>query len=129
MPNLSSYSIPGIFAGSKTMRRNSRNLAPARWIKRSRHFLGASHGLRRGSRQADVSAGSKDISMAEVKPKVVFPKNDFLKIKSLPAKVCAVCGEMIALTRRAAKDWDHVRYCSAVCRRIGIVQRRMAKAS
>ena len=72
---------------------------------------------------------SNDVSMAEVKPKVVFLRKELVRIESFSAKVCAVCGEMIALTRRAAKDWDHIRYCSAVCRRIGMVQRRMAKAS
>jgi hypothetical protein len=40
--------------------------------------------------------------------------------------VCRVCGDAIARTRRAAHEWDHIQYCSAVCRRIGVVQERTA---
>ena len=49
-----------------------------------------------------------------------------MKKASFPAKVCKVCGDAIAWTRRAAHDWDHLQYCSAVCRRIGVVQERAA---
>jgi hypothetical protein len=45
---------------------------------------------------------------------------------SIPAKVCKVCGGTIAWTRRAASEWEHIQYCSAVCRRIGVVQQRVA---
>jgi hypothetical protein len=49
-----------------------------------------------------------------------------MKKASLPVKVCKVCGDAIARTRRAATDWEHIQYCSAVCRRIGVVQQRTA---
>jgi hypothetical protein len=49
-----------------------------------------------------------------------------MKKVSLPMKVCRVCGDVIARTRRAARDWDHIQYCSAVCRRRGVVQQRAA---
>jgi hypothetical protein len=34
-----------------------------------------------------------------------------------PAKSCAACGRRIEWRRRWERDWDHVRYCSAACRR------------
>jgi len=49
-----------------------------------------------------------------------------MKKTSLPAKVCKVCGDVIERSRRAARDWDRIRYCSAVCRRMGVVQERTA---
>ena len=49
-----------------------------------------------------------------------------MKKASFPAKVCKVCGDAIARTRRVATDWEHIQYCSAVCRRIGVVQERIA---
>jgi hypothetical protein len=49
-----------------------------------------------------------------------------MKKASFPAKVCKVCGDAIAWTRRAEHDWEHIQYCSAVCRRIGVVQERTA---
>jgi hypothetical protein len=45
------------------------------------------------------------------------------------AKTCRVCGEAIQYTRRAARDWDRIEYCSAVCRRTGLTHRRIAAAS
>jgi len=52
-----------------------------------------------------------------------------LKKPSLPAKVCKVCGDVIACTRRAARDWERIEYCNAACRRRGAAQRRIAAAS
>jgi hypothetical protein len=52
-----------------------------------------------------------------------------LKKESVAAKVCKVCGEMIAFTRRTARDWEKIQYCSAVCRRTGVSHQRMAEAS
>ena len=52
-----------------------------------------------------------------------------VKKESLPAKVCRVCGDVIERTRRAARDWDRIQYCSAVCRRMGTAYERMAEAS
>jgi hypothetical protein len=49
--------------------------------------------------------------------------------EALPAKVCKVCGDAIARTRRALRDWEHIQYCSAVCRRTGGAHARMAVAS
>jgi hypothetical protein len=47
----------------------------------------------------------------------------------LPAKVCEVCGDRIAATRRVAREWARIHYCSAVCRRTGSEQGRLAAAS
>ncbi|HZE26058.1 MAG TPA: DUF2256 domain-containing protein [Terriglobales bacterium] len=52
-----------------------------------------------------------------------------MKKPSLPAKVCKVCGDVIACTRRAARDWERIEYCNAACRRRGAAQRRIAAAS
>jgi len=49
-----------------------------------------------------------------------------MKKASIPARMCKVCGDAIAWTRRVASDWEHIQYCSAVCRRIGVVQHRAA---
>ncbi|MEQ3550001.1 DUF2256 and DUF3253 domain-containing protein [Pseudonocardia nematodicida] len=35
-------------------------------------------------------------------------------------KTCAVCGRRITWRRKWADDWEHVRYCSAGCRRRGV---------
>ena len=48
---------------------------------------------------------------------------------SLSEKVCKVCGDVIERTRRAARDWEQIEYCSAACRRSGVAQSRMATAS
>jgi len=58
-------------------------------------------------------------------PKRIYP----LKKPSLPAKLCKVCGDVIAHTRRAAQDWERIEYCSAACRRLGAAQNRIAAAS
>jgi len=52
-----------------------------------------------------------------------------MRKESLPARVCKVCGDGIARTRRAARDWERIEYCSAVCRRMGVVHERIAQAS
>ena len=49
-----------------------------------------------------------------------------MKKTSFPAKLCKVCGAVIARTRRAARDWERIQYCSAVCRRTGVAQERAA---
>jgi hypothetical protein len=46
-----------------------------------------------------------------------------------PAKLCKACGDMIARTRRVAREWERIQYCSAVCRRMGSAQQRMVPAS
>jgi hypothetical protein len=57
-------------------------------------------------------------------------KGDFFyKKSSSPAKVCPVCGDLIPLTRRAARDWDQIQFCSAVCRRNRGTEHPRAKAS
>lgn len=35
-------------------------------------------------------------------------------------KVCVVCGRRITRRAKWARDWEHVRYCSAACRRGGL---------
>ena len=51
------------------------------------------------------------------------------KKANVTAKTCRVCGELIQYTRRAARDWDRIEYCSAVCRRTGVSNRPSAAAS
>jgi hypothetical protein len=63
------------------------------------------------------------------KPEGIHVVRHGLKKESLPAKVCKVCGDGIARTRRAARDWERLQYCSAVCRRMGVVHERIAQAS
>jgi hypothetical protein len=52
-----------------------------------------------------------------------------MKKPSLPAKLCKVCGDMIAKTRRVAREWERIQYCSAVCRRMASAHERIAAAS
>jgi hypothetical protein len=52
-----------------------------------------------------------------------------MKKPNLPAKLCKVCGDMIARTRRVAREWERIQYCSAVCRRMASAQERIAAAS
>jgi hypothetical protein len=52
-----------------------------------------------------------------------------MKRANLPAKLCTVCGDMIAKTRRVAREWERIQYCSAVCRRMASAQERIAAAS
>jgi hypothetical protein len=52
-----------------------------------------------------------------------------IRKESRPAKACKVCGDVIARTRRAARDWEQIQYCSAVCRRVGVAHERVAAAS
>lgn len=35
-------------------------------------------------------------------------------------KACAVCGRRITWRAKWARDWEHVRHCSAACRRRGL---------
>lgn len=37
-----------------------------------------------------------------------------------PDKACAVCGRRITWRAKWARDWEHVRHCSAACRRRGL---------
>jgi hypothetical protein len=48
---------------------------------------------------------------------------------NLPDKQCRVCGHVIERTRRVAQEWERIQYCSAVCRRTGSTQQRIAAAS
>jgi hypothetical protein len=52
-----------------------------------------------------------------------------MKKPNLPAKLCRFCGDMIARTRRVAREWERIEYCSAVCRRMGSAQHRIVAAS
>jgi len=45
-----------------------------------------------------------------------------------PAKLCRVCGDVIERTRRVAREWERVQYCSAVCRRTGSAQQQIVVA-
>jgi len=63
--------------------------------------------------------------MEETSGKIV----EMPKKASLSSKVCKVCGDVIERTRRAARDWEKIQYCSAACRRTGVAQNRMATAS
>jgi hypothetical protein len=44
-------------------------------------------------------------------------------------KVCRVCGDLIPMTRRAARDWEQIQFCSAACRRNRGLEPPQAKAS
>jgi len=44
-------------------------------------------------------------------------------------KFCKTCGGSILYTRRSAPVWAQVEYCSAACRRMGVVHERMAASS
>jgi hypothetical protein len=35
-----------------------------------------------------------------------------------PRKACEQCGKPIVRRRLLARDWEHVRHCSAACRRL-----------
>jgi hypothetical protein len=59
----------------------------------------------------------------------VVKGNFFLQKSNSPVKVCQVCGDMIPMTRRAARDWEQIQFCSAVCRRSNRLQQPQAKAS
>ncbi|MGF1645819.1 MAG: DUF3253 domain-containing protein [Kineosporiaceae bacterium] len=37
-----------------------------------------------------------------------------------PPRTCASCGRTITWRKAWARDWEHVRYCSAACRRRGV---------
>ena len=41
-------------------------------------------------------------------------------MSTLPSKPCAVCGRIFTWRRKWARDWDHVKYCSAACRQAGL---------
>ena len=44
-------------------------------------------------------------------------KNDFKGNKrSLPSKLCAVCGRTMTWRKAWAKNWESVLYCSDACR-------------
>jgi hypothetical protein len=52
-----------------------------------------------------------------------------MKKPKLSAKLCKICGDIIARTRRVAREWERIQYCSAVCRRMASAQKRVAAAS
>jgi hypothetical protein len=62
--------------------------------------------------------------MSEPREKIIV-----LKKSAVAAKVCKICGDVIAFTRRTARDWEKIQYCSAVCRRAGVSHHRVAAAS
>ncbi len=68
---------------------------------------------------------SKAGTMEDTSGKIV----EMPKKTSLSSKVCKVCGDVIERTRRAARDWEKIHYCSAACRRTGVAHKRMATAS
>lgn len=37
--------------------------------------------------------------------------------ESIPRRLCKVCGKQIEFSRRAARDWETIEFCSAACRR------------
>ena len=43
-------------------------------------------------------------------------KNDAMKKRDLPTKICWVCQRPFAWRRKWAKVWDEVKYCSDACR-------------
>jgi hypothetical protein len=51
------------------------------------------------------------------------------RTENFPVKECQVCGELIPMTRRTARDWEQIQFCSAACRRNGHVPSPIAKAS
>ena len=36
-----------------------------------------------------------------------------------PRKTCEECGKAIVRRRLLVRDWEHIRHCSASCRRVG----------
>ena len=42
------------------------------------------------------------------------------------SKLCASCGRAFAWRKKWEKDWEHVRYCSAACRRRGVTDQDRA---
>jgi hypothetical protein len=48
---------------------------------------------------------------------------------NMRVKVCRVCGDLIPMTRRAARDWEQIQFCSAACRRNRSLEPPQAKAS
>jgi hypothetical protein len=59
----------------------------------------------------------------------VLHGNFFSTKSTAPAKVCQVCGAMIPVTRRTARNWEQIQFCSAVCRRNRGAQPVRTKAS
>lgn len=58
------------------------------------------------------------------------PKKIYAITKAtLPDKLCRVCGHVIERTRRVAREWERIQYCSAACRRTGSARQRIAAAS
>jgi len=55
--------------------------------------------------------------------------NFFAKKGNPRVKVCQICGKMFPMTRRAARDWEKIQFCSAVCRRNRRLRPRSAEAS
>jgi len=45
-----------------------------------------------------------------------------------PSKACSVCGGTILWRRWLDRDWEKIRYCGAVCRRVAVSQ-TLAKAA
>jgi len=52
-----------------------------------------------------------------------------LKRRRSAVKVCKVCGETIEFSRRTAREWEKVEFCSAVCRRNRHAAERLSAAS
>ena len=44
-------------------------------------------------------------------------------------KFCKMCGRKIAYSRRSAPEWARIEYCSAACRRMGVVHQRMVASA
>jgi len=42
-----------------------------------------------------------------------------------PRKTCEECGKPIVRKRLLVRDWEHIRHCSAACRRFSLDRRRM----
>jgi hypothetical protein len=77
------------------------------------------------TKEKAIFCGSKKSEMSNKSVRI----DEGRKKANISAKACRVCGEAIEYTRRAARDWDHIEYCSAVCRRTGTANMRLAAAS
>jgi hypothetical protein len=94
--------------------------------QRCREGLPASGNVREISCHQIVSGEIKDIRAVGYGSVIVesgFIMSDkkvlAFEMKRVPSKLCEVCGDVIAFTRRTARDWEKIQYCSAVCRRAG----------
>ncbi|HKS72104.1 MAG TPA: DUF2256 domain-containing protein, partial [Terriglobales bacterium] len=48
-----------------------------------------------------------------------------LEKEPVRVKVCKTCGRNIRYSRRSAPEWARIEYCSAACRRMGVVHQRV----